>query len=510
MSERPSQEPLRVVVVVGGVDVPEWTAWTIRRIAALPELALEALVVTGAFGRADAGSTIAGRVFERADARAFGAAAALRSARIEPVAAASDTADVVVALVADGRAAWTGPPPRLGVWALAPLEDGPTPPERFADQRDRRATTATALVRVDGMRWREVARTTSAVHPLSLTQTRNGAAWASAHMVVRALRAAAGGARTPPVHERAPAAVPVPPSPAATAAQAAAAAGRALAARTRAAWSRPEWFVAVRRRSADGAVAGPFQPLPNPPGRYLADPFPFVHDGAAHLFVEDYDHARRRGVIAVCDELAGGGWSAPRPVLAAAHHLSYPFVFAHEGDVYLLPEAGESGSVRLHRAVSFPDVWEPDRVLLDGLRAVDATLHMDDGRVWLFAHVVEGPGDAGALHLWSATSLDGPWAPHPRNPVAADPFGARPAGRLFCRDGVLIRPGQDCTRRYGEAVVWNRVDVLAPDDYAETAIGRLAPDWQPGLLGAHTFNSDDRHECVDWYRRVRRPLRGPR
>ena len=259
--------------------------------------------------------------------------------------------------------------------------------------------------------------------------------------------------------------------------------GRTVAARARAVWSRPEWFVAVRRRSADGAVAGPFRPLPNPPGRYLADPFPFELGGSAHLFVEDYAYAAGRAVISVCDELPGGAWSPPRTVLEAPHHLSYPFVFDHEGAVYLLPEAGESGRVQLYRARAFPDTWEPDRVLLDGLRAVDATLHAQDGLLWLFAHVVDGPGDAGALHLWSAATLDGPWTPHPANPVATDPRGARPAGRLFRRDGLLIRPGQACARRYGEAVVFHRVDALTADEYAETAIDRLDPDWVPDCSG---------------------------
>lgn len=499
-------DPLRVAVVAASAEVPEWMAWAVQRIAALPELELWAVVAADGTAAA-AGSTLAARLFERADARAFGAAAALRPARLAPAAPADGEPDVVVALTADGRGAWAGAAPRLGVWSLVPLEDGPAGPERLADLRGRRPTTATALVRVDGVRWRQIARTTSPVHPLSLTRTRNRAAWASAHMLVRALRAAATSARPPSAPGRPAVAVAVPPSGTATAVHAAAAGGRVLAARARAAWSRPEWFVAVRTRSADGAVAGPFRPLPNPPGRYLADPFPFALGDSAHLFVEDYSRAAGKAVISVCDELPGGGWSPPRPVLEAAHHLSYPLVFAHAGGVYMLPEAGESGRVQLFRARAFPDEWEPDRVLLDGLRAVDATLHAQDGVLWLFAHVVEGPGDAGALHLWSAATLDGPWTPHPCNPVATDPCGARPAGRLFRRDGLLIRPGQDCTRRYGEAVVFNRVDALTPRDYAETPIGRLDPDWLPGLLGTHTFTLDDRHEWVDGERRTPRALR---
>ena len=67
-------------------------------------------------------------------------------------------------------------------------------------------------------------------------------------------------------------------------------------------------------------------------------------------------------------------------MLERDHHLSYPFVFEHEGVVYMLPERGEAGRVELHRAVAFPDEWRLDRVLLDGLTAVDATLHVGEAR----------------------------------------------------------------------------------------------------------------------------------
>ena len=117
---------------------------------------------------------------------------------------------------------------------------------------------------------------------------------------------------------------------------------------------------------------------------------------------------------------------------------------------------------------SFRIKWRLDRVLLDGLTALDATLHIEDGLFWLFANVMEGHEDRGQLWLFSSPSLDGEWRPHPRNPIVTDPGTARPAGRLFRREGVLIRPSQDCSRGYGEAVVLNRVDALSPSEYRET------------------------------------------
>jgi hypothetical protein len=501
--------PLRVVVVVESMHVPHWIAWLVARIDELEALDLTAITAAAATRPVapEPPPGLVERLYERADVRAFGPAAALRTADVSAIAerpaAAPSEPDVVLWLVPSGIAAWDGEPPRCGVWALAPLDVGGAPVERLLDHHNRLATTPTVLVLVAGSARHAIARTSSPVHPLSITRTRNAAAWASAHLVVRALQAAARGDPVAPQIAALPAAA-APPSSAATAGRVVSVTARGLAARSRVFWTRPEWFVAVRPCSADARVRGPLRPIRNPDGRYLADPFPVVVDGRLVLFAEDYSRAAGKAVISVLEPRAGGGWSDPTPVLERDHHLSYPFVFEHGGGVYLLPEAGQSGRVVLYRASAFPHRWEPDRVLLDGVTAVDATLHVDGGVLWLFAHVVQGPGDAGALHLYSAATLDGPWVPHPRNPVSTDPVGARPAGRLFRRGAALIRPGQDCSRRYGEAVVLHRVETLTAGEYAETPCGRIDPDWAPGLLGTHTFTAAGGYEFVDGFHRVRR------
>jgi len=143
--------------------------------------------------------------------------------------------------------------------------------------------------------------------------------------------------------------------------------------------------------------------------------------------------------------------------------------------------------------------------LLTGVRAVDPTLLEDGGRLWLFLNVAEeGASVDDELHLYTSLDLAGPWVPHRDNPVVADVARARPAGRVFRRDGELIRPAQDCSSGYGRAVVLNRIDVLTVDEYRETPIGRIEPSWAPGLVGTHTYNSTAQVEVVDGFRFVRR------
>jgi hypothetical protein len=121
---------------------------------------------------------------------------------------------------------------------------------------------------------------------------------------------------------------------------------------------------------------------------------------------------------------------------------------------------------------------------------------------------VPGAALADELCLFHATSLRDAWTPHPMNPVVSDVRRARPAGRVIARDGMLIRPSQDSSRRYGYATVFNRITTLNDTEYAEEPIGRLEPGWMRGNRATHTFNADGRYEVVDAQRRSVRLLPG--
>lgn len=513
---------LRVVVLVESLIVPEWVRRTVERIDSSGAFELTA-VIPAAGGRAAMtiapGRTphLAYRLYEWLDRRVFGTASAMREADLSamasgpPVLADVGQVDVVVSFMPSDQTIWEGPPPRHGVWVLVPFDDGrpASAPSRFWASCAATDTASTAVVCVANGLARVVAEAAAPVHWLSLTRTRDAAAWASARLVLGALRS---------VHQEdrlllagdAPLELSSLPSRAATVSHAARTVVRAVVAKSRTAWLREEWFVATRARTDDPRSEVPTRAIPNPAGRFLGDPFPIEVDGHHFLFVEDYSYADRRGAISVSEMGADGHWSPPRRILERDHHLSYPFVFAHEGGIYMIPETNEAGRIELHRAVEFPDRWQLERVLVDGLRAVDATLHLEDGVFWLFASVLEEHEDAGELWLFFSPSLDDEWRAHPGNPIVTDPGSARPAGRLFRRDGTLIRPGQDCARVYGEAVILNRVDVLSPSEYRETPVDRIEPDWLTGVERTHTYTFDSRYECLDGYRRVRRLRLGNR
>jgi hypothetical protein len=223
--------------------------------------------------------------------------------------------------------------------------------------------------------------------------------------------------------------------------------------------------------------------------RYWGDPFVIERGDRYYVFVEEKVYAEGRGHIACLivdaeDQLAGR-----QVVLEREYHLSYPFVFEHEGQTYMVPETAGHRTIEVYRCTRFPDQWELHGTLMEGIYAVDATLLEHGGRWWMFANVKEEGGSSlNALHLfWAQSPLAEAWTPHPRNPIVSDLGSARPAGRIFMHDGQLIRPSQDSRQRYGHALKFNRITGLSTEDYREETIAEFAPRGS-GIQATHTFN----------------------
>lgn len=263
-----------------------------------------------------------------------------------------------------------------------------------------------------------------------------------------------------------------------------------------------QWFIAYRtdRGAFPLSVAdmSGFKIVSPPRDRFYADPFAIERNGRHYVFFEDYRYQQRKGLISFFEVDEQGRCGQPEVVLEAPYHLSYPFVFEHEGELFLIPETRDNKTVELYRSLDFPRRWVLEKVLLKDAPAVDPTILAHDGKLWMFVGgMVEKASPNDELFLFSADSLFGEWSPHPKNPIVSDVRRARPAGKLFFHDGRLIRPSQDCSTRYGFGILFNHVETLSPTDYREAPVGYISPEWHVGNLGSHTWNQDGRIQVVD-------------
>lgn len=262
-------------------------------------------------------------------------------------------------------------------------------------------------------------------------------------------------------------------------------------------WRRPQDDGVRERLEWPGAARWTF--LADDRKRYYADPLVFVKDGVTHVFCEEYPYATRKGVISWFPlDSSGGPAHAPRVVLEAPVHLSYPFVFEHEGQIWMAPESSGSRSLALYRADPFPDKWVLDRVLVADADLSDATLFEHEGRWWMTATTREDDGSSwDCMSLYAAPSPLGPWRQCGKGPALIDTGAARPAGRVFRRDDGLWRPAQDCAAGYGAGLSLCRIDHLDETGLRQTIARRLGPPPGVRAVGVHTLEAGGGYEFID-------------
>jgi hypothetical protein len=274
-----------------------------------------------------------------------------------------------------------------------------------------------------------------------------------------------------------------------------------------------QWFLAYRFGQGPGGdprAVGPdlegFTRLMPPADRYWADPFVLERNGRYFVFFEELPFRAGKAHISLMEIAPDGTASAPVKVLERDYHLSYPFILEHDGQLYMVPETARRGTVELYRCIDFPLRWRLERVLMEGVRCVDATFHREGARWWMFANVAAGRSRMfdDELHLFHAEDLLGEWKPHPANPVKSDARCARPAGQLYRKDGALYRPAQVCVPLYGAGLSINRVMRLTPHEYVERQVARVLPSRAAGLLGVHTVNRAGDLTVVDAFTRTSR------
>jgi hypothetical protein len=238
--------------------------------------------------------------------------------------------------------------------------------------------------------------------------------------------------------------------------------------------------------------------LSDPGYRFLADPFPITWQDTTCVLVEDFNHRMQKGIISAVRFDSSGPAGPAIPVLEEPWHLSYPFVIAHRGELWMIPESSRGRCVSLYRAAPFPTRWIKEGNLLTDIEASDATIVKHANRFWMFAVTRDGCGSlSDMLSIFVADDLFGPWAPHQSNPVLIDRSCARPAGNVVSREGRLWRPVQDCRGGYGAGLGLAEITQLDEYGFAQKVHKFLRPDGEWPGRRLHTLNRSGNLECID-------------
>jgi acetyltransferase-like isoleucine patch superfamily enzyme len=245
------------------------------------------------------------------------------------------------------------------------------------------------------------------------------------------------------------------------------------------------------------------------PALFVADPFMVRHTLGWHMLFEVMNQETHKGEIGWATSVNGYQWKYQRIVLREPFHLSYPYVFEWQNQYYMIPESHKAGSIRLYRAIHFPNEWALVATLLQGHGFADSSIFRYRDKWWLLSETnPEIKFDT--LRLYYADTLYGPWHEHPQSPIVeGNPHIARPAGRVLVLPDRVIRYAQDCYPVYGTQVSAYEITELTTSSYCEKllcaapVLSGSGVGWNAGgmhHIDPHWTDDGSWLACVDgWY-----------
>jgi hypothetical protein len=252
-----------------------------------------------------------------------------------------------------------------------------------------------------------------------------------------------------------------------------------------------QWVILYRWQ--DHALATDFgdmhQIIP-PTDRFYADPFCATENGRHFIFIEEYPFANPIGFISVIEVFKDGSHSEAIPIIQCDYHLSYPLLFKHDGQWFMMPETSQNKTIEIWRCEDFPYKWHKHTVLMDNILAADTTPFYYQDKWWLFTALKKDCKKFGdKLFVFSGDDIFGKdWQTHDLNPVKQSLVYDRPAGNIIVCDDKLYRPAQDSIKRYGGALELREITQLSQHNYQETLYQRIEPCWDTSIKGTHTYN----------------------
>lgn len=240
------------------------------------------------------------------------------------------------------------------------------------------------------------------------------------------------------------------------------------------------------------------QMLRMPKGEFWADPFIVKDEHGYGVLFERLPKGASKGVISF--KYFGQDQKSVIDILEEKHHLSFPNVLNYNGKQYLMPESKESGKIALYHLDCFTKPLDKSQTVLENIQSVDNEILYHNNKYWLFCTVKTSPlsNSGDVLKIFYSDNPMGPWTEHSQNPIKMDNSSSRGAGKIFQRNGELIRPVQNCGLGYGGSIKLMRIETLTPNDYMEICIEEILPSkFHPNATALHTINFLDNYSVVD-------------
>ena len=260
------------------------------------------------------------------------------------------------------------------------------------------------------------------------------------------------------------------------------------------------WTLFIGKGSFLESTLFRLKPVKLPKNEFWADPFLFKYEENYYVFFENYSYSKKKAKIS-CGRVANNNLVNICDVMDLEYHLSFPFIFAENGEIYLMPESNKNKRLEIYKCLKFPNKWELYSTAFEGEIIYDAHFYTDkEKQKWLFANKrAEAVSTDSELYIYKVDSLKmNKIEEHKQNPVLIDSRVARNGGTIFEHENKLYRPSQyNADGLYGKGLNINKIKKLTIDEYVEEKVIRVMPNFYKGLVGIHHLHQLDDLFVID-------------
>jgi hypothetical protein len=248
-----------------------------------------------------------------------------------------------------------------------------------------------------------------------------------------------------------------------------------------------------------------------------ADPFLFVRNGILYVFYES-DRSGEKGIIRMTMTKNLKDWSKPITVLDEPFHLSFPFIFEKNNDVYMIPESQISNAIRLYKGNDDLTAFSFVKTLMDNQRVddikfnyCDSHLLNKDNTYYLFTSI----SYKWTYHLelyYTDDPIHHKFIKHPQSPIYVGNDFGRSGGSIICHKNEYYRISQNCSQHYGGNLSVHQITKIDKEHYSEKLLHKdlLKTGGNIYRDGGHQLNitkfcdkfiyaTDFRHFDWSWY-----------
>ena len=267
---------------------------------------------------------------------------------------------------------------------------------------------------------------------------------------------------------------------------------------------RQRWNVAYSRKNFQDLNFNNSINISNLKNRYFADPFVVYRENKHFIFVEDYSYKNKKGTISVIQIDENDNQKLYENIIDERFHLSFPYVFEHKNNYYMIPETSENNCIKLYKCKNFPNEWEFCHNLISDIQCVDTIMININEKYFLITS--QGTKDEFSSRLnifYSEDPLSTNWVPHKLNPIYFNINEGRNGGLIRNKNNIY-RVSQKFginylgDNQYGNEISIRSVENITSEDFKEIIIKNIKPNFKKNLLGIHSMSGIDGFTVFDY------------